>query len=294
MGKGKKIGIGIGLFILGIIAVVYGLTNLEFTESTKEEIISELETILEDVEYTIIDPEKSLFDYGGVEGENYVTLENGARVWESPILFLKDEYQEFFDEITLTDTDQKTAFIIPVFTSSAYEAPGFYNYYNNQCDEKCLTTQLEFVCRAEASCIGSQVLKLFGYHPLSDVEVDQNPEILKQYDRILVMHNEYVTQKEFDALNNHPKVIYLYPNANYALIIVDYESEQIQLIRGHGYPQEEINNGFDWEFDNSPLELQGDCGKWEFYEIDNGYMLNCYPENLFLYDKNFLSIIKDL
>jgi len=287
--KGKKIGIGIGLFILGIIAAVFSLadldkttieneiispTNLEFLESTKEEIESELETILEDAEYEIMNPEKILFDYGGVEGKNYVTLENGVRVWKSPILILKDAYQEFYDEITLTDTDQKTAFIIPVFTSSAYEEPGFYNYYRNQCDEKCLTTQLEFVCRAEASCSGSQVLKLFGYYPLSDVEVDQNPEILKQYDRILVMHNEYVTQKEFDALNNHPKVIYLYPNANYALIIVDYESEQIQLIRGHGYPHEEIKNGFDWKYENTPFEFDKNCNEWKFYEINNGYLLS--------------------
>jgi len=240
--------------VIGIGVAVY-LTNLESTEPTKEEIESELESILEGKEYAIMDFEKELFDRGGVEGENYVTLENGARIWKSPILIPKDEYQEFYDKVTLTVEDPKTAFIIPIFTSSAYGEHGFYSYYENKCDENCLTTQLKFECRSEASCNGAQILQLLGYDPLSDVDVDQNPEILKQYDKILVLHNEYVTQNEFDALNSHPKVIYLYPNALYALITVDYDFETIHLVRGHGYPDKEIKNGFGWEHENTPFEF---------------------------------------
>ncbi len=308
MNKEKKIGISVGLLLLGIIVAVYSLADLdkntlenemitpsnsEFTEPITERSESKLETVPKG-ETVDLTADKLFFNFEGVEGENYVMLEDGRPNWISPILTLKEEHQEFFDEIMLTDIDQKTAFIIPDFTYSAYENPGFYNYYKNQCNEKCLTTQIESGCISEASCTGTQALNLLGYHPLSDVEVDQNPEILKQYDRIIVLHNEYVTQKEFDALNNHPKVIYLYPNALYGKVSVDYEENTITLIRGHGYPESNIINGFDWEYENTPFEFDKACNEWDFYEIDNGYMLNCYPEVLFLHDKTFLSMIKDL
>ena len=45
-----------------------------------------------------------------------------------------------------------------------------------------------------------------------------------------MLHNEYVTQAMFDAITNHPNVIYLYPNALYAEIEVDYENNLITLI----------------------------------------------------------------
>jgi len=116
---------------------------------------------------------------------------------------------------------------------------------------------------------------------------------LKDYDKVIVLHNEYITKTEFDAITSHPKVMYLYPNAMFAEVEYFPDSNTITLIRGHYYPDREIYNGFDWEFDNSPLELQGDCGKWEFYQIDNGVMLNCYPENLILTDKELLKAIKE-
>ena len=97
-----------------------------------------------------------------------------------------------------------------------------------------------------------------------------------------MLHNEYVTQTMFDAITNHPKVIYLYPNALYAEIEVDYETNLMTLIRGHGYPEPEISNGFDWEFDNThPYEYDTQCNAMEFYGIDNGWMTNCYPEQVF-------------
>ena len=92
------------------------------------------------------------------------------------------------------------------------------------------------------------------------------------------MHNEYVTKKEFDAITNHLNVIYLYPNALYAEVESDYEKNIITLKRGHNYPEPSISNGFDWEFDNSHMEYDIMCNKWEFYPISNGWMLNCYPD----------------
>ena len=82
-----------------------------------------------------------------------------------------------------------------------------------------------------------------------------------------MLHNEYVTRTMFDAITSHPNVIYLYPNALYAEIEVDYDNNTITLIRGHNYPESEIVNGFDWEFENThPYEYDDTCLDMEFYK----------------------------
>ncbi|MGI0021382.1 MAG: hypothetical protein ACRD9Q_00845, partial [Nitrososphaeraceae archaeon] len=59
-----------------------------------------------------------------------------------------------------------------------------------------------------------------------------------------------------------------------------------------GYPEAEINNGFDWEFENShPYEFDKLCEHWELYEIKNGKMLNCYPEFILYKDIALLKAI---
>ena len=138
-----------------------------------------------------------------------------------------------------------------------------------------------------------QVFNLLDYNIITDIDIDKNPDILNQYEKIILLHNEYVTQAEFDAITNHPKVIYLYPNALYAKIETDYNQNTITLIRGHGYPQPEIRNGFNWEFENSELEYDY-CLDPEFYSVDNGWMLNCYPENEIHKNLNLLKLIKNL
>ena len=110
-----------------------------------------------------------------------------------------------------------------------------------------------------------------------------------------MLHNEYVTRTMFDAITSHPSVVYLYPNALYAEIEVDYDNNTITLIRGHNYPEQEIANGFDWEFDNThPYEYDNNCSQMEFYKIDNGWMTNCYPEAPLAAFPVIFKTIKDL
>ena len=138
-----------------------------------------------------------------------------------------------------------------------------------------------------------------GYPTITDADIDRDPSILQQFDKVIILHNEYVTRTMFDAITNHPNVIYLYPNALYAEIEVNYIDETITLIRGHNYPEPEITNGFDWEFENThPYEFDSECKILEIYRIKNGHMTNCYPENVFLKDGEqifkLLKLIKDL
>jgi len=192
------------------------------------------------------------------------------------ILFLIFYVEQPYKFIQLKKSD--SVIIRPIFTESAYSDKGFYEYFRGECDESCLTTEIKQLSRFETSKNGLDVFKTFNFNIIDDIQVHNNPAILSDYKTVVLLHNEYVTQEEFDAITSHPNVIYLYPNALYAEI--EYENEKITLIRGHNYPESSISNGFDWKFDNSKLEYDSDCKNWEFYKIDNGYMLNCYPDTI--------------
>jgi hypothetical protein len=185
--------------------------------------------------------------------------------------------------------------IIPVFTASAYSEGKFYAYYGDQCDSSCLTTAINPQIQLGYTGSGKAVniLRSLGYYTLTDIDVDKNPKILSQYDKVIVLHNEYITQNEFDAITTHPHVIYLYPNSLYAKIYANYTKNTITLVRGHGYPDLKIRNGFDWKFDNSQFEYDVQCKNWKFDNINNGIMLDCYPENHLTNNITLLKAIKD-
>jgi hypothetical protein len=242
-----------------------------------------------------------------------------AGFYHKDLLFLNEEKSKwrFIDiqfEFNLENLDRyesmisssNVVVISPTFTFSAYSEPGFYTFYRGECDrefhgvlfrdEDCLTVPINYDKPVEftASSLGINILHLLGYKFITDVDVDQNPEILKKYDKIIILHNEYVTKKMFDALTSHPKVIYLYPNALYAEVDVDYNKNTITLVKGHNYPEVTIRNGFNWEYDKSELEYNLGCVDWEFEKIPNGYMLNCYPTHAIYSDELLLQYLNEL
>ena len=210
---------------------------------------------------------------------------------------LKPENTELYREIGVGFEQHNSVFIVPIFTMTAYGEPGFYNYFGGECGTECLKDiPIRYESRPtfESSANSIKVLRLLGYPYITDIEIDKNPSILELFDKVILLHNEYVTPDEFEAITKHPKVIYLHPNALYAQIEVDYEKDVITLIRGHNYPSAEIKNGFEWKFDNThPFEYDTECEDWDFIEIDNGIMLNCYPENIIFQDEKLLKAIKE-
>ena len=210
---------------------------------------------------------------------------------------LKEELKQIYEKIGFFDDKKKPLFIIPTFTASAYSKNGFYDYYNGNCNEQCLTTKIvsEKNLDYSSSANSVKILQLLGYDSISDLELHQNPSILKNYDKIIVLHNEYVSKIMFDAINAHKNVIFLYPNSLYGEIQLNDSKNEITLIRGHGYPNLEIKNGFDWENENThPYEFDNACDSWEFYPIANGHMLNCYPEQIIWKNEFLLKMLKDL
>jgi hypothetical protein len=244
--------------------------------------------------------ESSFFEIYGVHGS--CVMDGGEQVWKSILVGLNPNKMGMYNEVAVWNDPQNTVVVYPYFTFIAYNEPGFYTYYRGACDD-CTTTKFVppnlFDNEYVTSGIGHQTLTLLGYPTITDIEIDKNPSILQQFDKVIMLHNEYVTRAMFDAITSHPNVIYLYPNALYAEIEVDYIDETITLIRGHNYPEPEISNGFDWEFDNThPYEYDNLCADMKFYQIENGWMTNCYPENFFLKDHtglfNLLKTIKNL
>ena len=203
---------------------------------------------------------------------------------------LDPKFAKLYEEIGDFDRKKNAVVIYPIFTQAAYEKNGFYYYYSKKCDSSCLTVPLSTTPSPSypTSVTGGLVMSILNYHFITDIEVDKDPTILKKYSKIFVLHNEYVTKKEFDAITNHPNVVYLYPNALYAEVKVDYKKNTITLVKGHGYPSSNISNGFNWEFDNSQYEYDFECKNWKFTKIKNGKMLNCYPYIKFLYDEKLL------
>ncbi len=224
-----------------------------------------------------------------VKDGDYKVVDN-RKVYNQALFELDPSINYMGAQVSAQD---KTVVVYPIFTATAYSEPGFYTFYRNQCDEKCLTVEIKNDFPPQANPNAVQVLSLLGYNFITDIDIDKNPEILNEYDKVIILHNEYVTEKEFVAITNHPHVIYLYPNALYAEVMVDYSKNTITLLRGHNYPEPEIRNGFDWKNDNSPFEYE-ECKEMSFFKVENGWMLNCYPENAIYKSLELLKTIKKL
>ena len=312
--KSKKVVI-LATSILLIISIgVYS----QFLNEIEDSPIQEKEKdspIQEDQKYIpiTINDETTLYEIHKVDGKNLIkfTTTNLFNVYSSVedlyiaydkllakkgLFKLKSNVGSTFSQIEISDEQDKPLVIVPIFTASAYGENGFYEFFKGWCDT-CTTTKIVSIEKLDYSSSNNavQVLKLLGYDSITDIELDQNPNLIAKYNKIIILHNEYVTKNMFNAITSHPNVIYLYPNALYAEIEVDYEKNEITLIRGHNYPEPEITNGFDWEYENTnPYEYDNECQNWEFYDIHNGKMLNCYPEYGIFQDELMLKTLKEL
>lgn len=203
---------------------------------------------------------------------------------------------DYYNDYESLRATSNSVVVYPIFTQSAYEWGGFHDYYTGRCDT-CLTMPIQdYYKKSFASSTNAyRILEFLDYEVIDDIDIDKNPEILEKYDKVILLHNEFVTLAEFEAITQHPNVIYLYPHALTSQIETDYAENTITLIKGPNFPDENTLNGFDWKFDNSEYFDDWSCNDWKFYEISNGFMLNCYPETeLPHYGHDILKTIKTL
>jgi len=292
----------IKIIVIPVVVLIIGIGVFSFISSNEKNEISEDVEIMksEEPRKLIQTNVPSLFKV--MAYENDFEIIDGEKIWRDVFYELDPSNMMIYDELK---NNKKSAVVFPIFTAAAYSEPGFYTFYRGDCDQEfhgvlfrdddCLTVKLEeeYSPLFTSSANGLQVLNLLDYEIITDITIHQNPEILSQYEKIILLHNEYVTSEEFDAITSHPNVIYLYPNALYAEIDFDEDLWEISLIRGHNYPDPLIRNGFDWKFDNSLEEYDVTCNDMKFSKIDNGWMLNCYPENVLHKNKELLKQIRD-
>jgi len=290
------------IIVAPIVVLIIGIGVFSFISSDENVEISEDVVVIqsEEPDNLIQTNVPSLFKVMAYEDDFEII--NGEKIWRDVYYELDESKMMIYDELK---NNKKSVVVFPIFTAAAYSEPGFYTFYRGDCDQEfhgvlfrdddCLTVKLEeeYSPLFTSSANGVQVLNLLDYEIITDITIHQNPEILLEYEKIILLHNEYVTSIQFDAITSHPNVIYLYPNALYAEIDFDEELWEISLIRGHNYPDPLIRNGFDWKFDNSLEEYDVTCKDMKFSKIDNGWMLNCYPENILHKSQELLKQIRD-
>ena len=290
------------IIVAPIVVLIIGIGVFSFISSDENVEISEDVVVIQSEEpgNLIQTNVPSLFKVMAYEDDFEII--NGEKIWRDVYYELDESKMMIYDELK---NNKKSVVVFPIFTAAAYSEPGFYTFYRGDCDQEfhgvlfrdddCLTVKLEeeYSPLFTSSANGVQVLNLLDYEIITDITIHQNPEILLEYEKIILLHNEYVTSIQFDAITSHPNVIYLYPNALYAEIDFDEELWEISLIRGHNYPDPLIRNGFDWKFDNSLEEYDITCKDMKFSKIDNGWMLNCYPENILHKSQELLKQIRD-
>lgn len=184
--------------------------------------------------------------------------------------------------------DDKVLLIYPKMTEIAYAKDSFYDYYTGRCDEKCLTKSVDTKSSVRY-VLGKNGFHILAHNYNSIEDIDLDSVDLKKYHTLILFHNEYVTQSVFEKITDFPNVIYLYPNALYARVIIN--DNMMTLERGHGYPEKSIINGFDWKYDNSKQEKDCKNGEWKFNHIPNGIMLDCYPEQIMRNDTSLRNYI---
>lgn len=230
--------------------------------------------------------------------ENHIMSEANSVPYNSFSKYHESKMPEldYYDDYESLRDSSNSVVIYPIFTQSAYEWNGIHDFYSGRCDSCRTTTIHDYYKKSFASSTNAyRILEFLDYQIIDDIDLDKNPSILEKYDKVILLHNEFVTGAEFDAITKHPNVIYLYPNALTSEVLPDYSKNTITLLRGPSYPDENIINGFDWEFDNSEYFKDWSCNDWKFYEIFNGFMLNCYPETeLPHYGHDILKAIKTL
>lgn len=196
-------------------------------------------------------------------------------------------------QIQYVATTTDGVIIYPTFTDLAYSPNGFYQFLLKKCDT-CNSVSLDAKNENNPYASGYQGATVMSkqFPIVTDIQVDQNPAIIKPYKKVILMHNEFVTQKEYDAIMNHTAVVYLYPNALHNKISVDYNSKTAKIIQANGYPNSTIGNAFGWKYDNSNQQNQCKSGEWSFYAVPHGQMLNCYPEGIITKESSIIDTIK--
>jgi len=250
-------------------------------------------------------------------------------------LKLIEELQYLYNQIGVTADPQNTAVLFPTISAHAFSKHCIWNYYvisPPDLPQDCYTVNMSNVdftkphpsnfntsYFTEPNCYpvtglaefcniplspfliynlsfkGVQALHLLGYTIISDLEIEKNPNMLSSYEKIIVLHNNYVTKTIFNAVTSHPKVVYLYPDSLKEEVSVNFVQNTITALSPLKHPlDEKFQNDFQWEYDSSIIGYVNCLDiVVKFEKVANGIMLNCYPEDFLTTSPSLFKIIKE-
>lgn len=178
--------------------------------------------------------------------------------------------QDKIDSRVLPSSDEepaikkRMAFVEPTFTDAAYNVDGFYEFYfkyHHIPEGVNVTTDLNLMTSEIPQEIDRRyflpfVERLKNVIPDAEISIIRDQDVhngallsedgTNTYDVLLLLHNEYVTQKAYDSFRNFVKnggiIIFIDPNIFYAEVTYDEDTCSITLVKGH-----------DWEFDGTAV-----------------------------------------
>ncbi len=159
---------------------------------------------------------------------------------------------------------KRIAFVDPTFTDAAYTPGGFYDFYfkyNDVPEGTNVTSDLDFMTaqlpkELDRNYYAPLVERVINSNPDAEVSILRDQDVDKgallngngsnAYDVLLLLHNEYVTQKSYDSFKNFVKnggtIIFLDPNIFYAQVNYNEDTCSVTLVKGH-----------DWEYDGKAV-----------------------------------------
>ena len=101
----------------------------------------------------------------------------------------------YYQEYEKLKAPENTAIIYPIFTQNAYDWGSFHDFYLGRCTD-CINVELStgFEKLYASSGNAFAVFEFLGYDIINDIQVDKDPKILENYDKIILLHNEFVTK----------------------------------------------------------------------------------------------------
>ena len=175
----------------------------------------------------------------------------------------------------------------PTFTYSAYQPNGFYYHFNGKCKD-CLTVYLSddlsnLTQKYGGSFNAGIIAVMMGYKLTSDEELTLHPQDFNR-SQFIVLHNEYVSQTEFNLINSSQSPIYFYPNALYGNVTYANRCQitncfpDRSTITLMGDIQHKTN-AFGWTLDNTRYEKTFCPDSPQLQKNGNGYFFNCWTQD---------------
>lgn len=189
--------------------------------------------------------------------------------------------------VYLAPKPNSTLLITPIFTYSAYQDKCWYTNENNT---TCTIVHYNSVVDSKQDRMDyggnrlQQQLLCLKIDCITDVDLDKNPSIVNNYNRIVLMHNEYVTHNEYNAIMNHKNVFYVFPNSLYRF--VDYNGTHITYDTETNNKQSFSTWGDVSEFDTC-IPIIG----YHIVNYSNGKGLSCYVYREIMYNPYLDSVI---